>query len=1439
MLMLKVQSPVVDVPGAVWVLARSLLFVAVTLALLVSAGVAYAQGTPTVPTIESVAVTSDPGEDGGYAIGDEIQVGLTLSEAVTVTGIPQLTLDVGGRTRTAEYSEGSTTTRLLFTYTVLSGDEDTDGIAVVANSLALNGGSIRAGSANAALTHAGLQSDDHKVDGIAPTVTVGGETRTYVPPGRQFNVVFYFSEKVYGITDQEIVVTNGAAHDVIALSGSTRWDAIIVPAGEGPVTVELPAGAAVDAYGNPNATSSGPLRVIAADPVTVEVTHLTTDFVEGADDAKFLLTRSRDNGTTTVSLTVERSGDFMTGTVAVSQSSGATTTRGVTFNGATSTLEVTFEAGETSKTISFPTLDDNRDEPNGTVTLSVPANPAQYRYIPGFMSSAVSQVRDNDEPVSITLVPDADSPLLPLAEGDIATYVLLYRVNPPVSAVYLEFTEGLELLHLGGTGSRGYVHEGNGRIKVALSGRRATRFSVPTLENDSIGKGGPITLVGRPGDGYVFSENWFDWTYRVNDDDSPPSVTLAAPGRVTEGDEVRYTITRTADARQSREEMTVNVQLEQTGDYIAWTEQQQPDTAGRVTIPVTFARRATTATIALDTEDDQATEANGLLSARLLSSSDNKYTVATTTAVVTTLHDNEQPRISVEAVNAEITEGADAQFRFTRVGDSSATTTLGLWVGGLPKIMSTATKAIVLTSQTEDPAERLTINGAVVDYILEFAPGETEKTLSLTTEADNVNEGDGWLGVRIVQRPANPFSIGTGYARVHIRDDDIPTVTISRVTAPTDTATLEGDTWVVDIVEGNSISWVMSCSGNYEYSPYLGIGSRRGVTVLMQQLKLANHPAFYADNVQHIMGYNLLAYRGGGNCDGLPRTSPGYRRYVGPDGGLETFELIPRDLEPPIVATYLEAYREAKAEADMAGTRLTKRDIIHPSSVGRPYGQVRFCSLIPDELQYCPQYRVGTPHKIRLNLINRDPVILIKAESDQVVEGNPARFVLERAWNKELYGQYAQYPNTVVLLRASQDGQYINGALPTQITFGRYATSTVIELTTVGDEASGENGSVTIELLPDTTGPDLNVQGEYTTPEYWLGHTPEGGRSDRATVTITNDDIKPGIAIAPAWATEGDSNSTTNMTFTVTLARAVNTPVRVQWATSDGTAIAGNDYTAATGTAEIATGATSTTFAVSVTGDEADEPDETFKVTIFMPDPVPSSDDSVVPEPEPAAAIIGGDTATVTGSIFDDDPTTVTITARSAEVVEGEDAVFTLTRSGFTSEEMEVVFVLRGSGRQEMLSATFEPGATTTESSHTTVDDAFVNYPPRRIYEAVLLGDSLDDLDDTVWTPGSPATATVTATDNDVLQIVTVTAVKEFVAEGENDLVTFRREGDVSESLTIDYRIFRDEGDTSALAWPRNSHIQEGRGRGPSVLILWINARGGEDHKVASRGRRR
>ena len=125
-------------------------------ALLVPAGIVYAQDE-SVPTVESVAVTSDPGDDGGYAIGDVIEIGVTFSERVLAIDSPQITLDIGGDPKTAAYS-GAGTRQLLFSYTVEEGVEDTDGFEIPANSLTRNGGHILslAHSTTAALGHHGI-----------------------------------------------------------------------------------------------------------------------------------------------------------------------------------------------------------------------------------------------------------------------------------------------------------------------------------------------------------------------------------------------------------------------------------------------------------------------------------------------------------------------------------------------------------------------------------------------------------------------------------------------------------------------------------------------------------------------------------------------------------------------------------------------------------------------------------------------------------------------------------------------------------------------------------------------------------------------------------------------------------------------------------------------------------------------------------------------------------------------------------------------------------------------------------------------------------------------------------------------------------------------------------------------------------------------------------
>ena len=71
----------------------------------------------TAPTISSIVITSDPGDDDAYGVGDSIDVTVTFSEDVTVTGVPQLELDFDGTAKTAAYSSANGA-EVVFSYTV-------------------------------------------------------------------------------------------------------------------------------------------------------------------------------------------------------------------------------------------------------------------------------------------------------------------------------------------------------------------------------------------------------------------------------------------------------------------------------------------------------------------------------------------------------------------------------------------------------------------------------------------------------------------------------------------------------------------------------------------------------------------------------------------------------------------------------------------------------------------------------------------------------------------------------------------------------------------------------------------------------------------------------------------------------------------------------------------------------------------------------------------------------------------------------------------------------------------------------------------------------------------------------------------------------------------------------------------------------------------------
>ena len=132
-------------------------------------------GDTTAPAVSTIAITSRPERDATYAAGKDIEVTVTFSETVVVTGTPRLRLKVGGVNRTAAYRSG-TGAAALFVYMVAEGESDTDGVSIDANSLTLNGGRIRDGANNnALLTHDALAPDaGHQVDGVKPALAANG-----------------------------------------------------------------------------------------------------------------------------------------------------------------------------------------------------------------------------------------------------------------------------------------------------------------------------------------------------------------------------------------------------------------------------------------------------------------------------------------------------------------------------------------------------------------------------------------------------------------------------------------------------------------------------------------------------------------------------------------------------------------------------------------------------------------------------------------------------------------------------------------------------------------------------------------------------------------------------------------------------------------------------------------------------------------------------------------------------------------------------------------------------------------------------------------------------------------------------------------------------------------------------------------------------------------
>ena len=272
----------------------------------------------------------------------------TFSEAVTGFVAGDITVGNG-----AASAFTATTAGLVYTALITpaaDGAVTVDVAAGVAEDAANNG--------NTAATQATSINTYVVVDNTAPTVTISGVSVTSSAP---FTARFTFSEAVTGFVAGDITVGNGAASAFTATTAGLVYTALITPAADGVVTVDVAAGVAEDAANNGNTAAIQATSIYTAMAVLVSnIGQAEEDVMEFGfhDVAQPFTTGTHAAGYTLTSIQLRL--DTTTGTTPPTvrlHSGSATGTRVATFAGPASLTP--------NSTANYPFT------PTGTVTLSM------------------------------------------------------------------------------------------------------------------------------------------------------------------------------------------------------------------------------------------------------------------------------------------------------------------------------------------------------------------------------------------------------------------------------------------------------------------------------------------------------------------------------------------------------------------------------------------------------------------------------------------------------------------------------------------------------------------------------------------------------------------------------------------------------------------------------------------------------------------------------------------------------------------------------------------------------------------------------------------------------------------------------------------------------------------------------------------------------------
>ena len=813
----------------------------------------------------------------------------------------------------------------------------------------------------------------------------------------------------------------------------------------------------------------------------------------------------------------------------------ATAAAGADYLAASGSL--TFASGEISKTVTVTLLDDSRYEADETFRMT--------------LASPVNAVVDKDAGTG-TITDDDEPPVLAVADmsasenaGTMAFEVTLREVAATRVAV--------DYATVDATALAGQDYSAAAGTLAFLPGETTRTIIVPLLDDalHEMDETFRVTLANPAG--AIVADD--EATGTITDDDEAATLSVGDQSAVESLGEIVFEISL---AGQSAMPVTVEYA---TANGTANAQEDYEATTGTLTFDP--GERSQTLTVPL--LDDAVHEATETFQLEL--SSPFGANLAHGVGIGTITDDDPVPRLTARDATASEDAG-ELTFEIVMTGESDRPATVDY--------------------ATSDDTALAAADYEAISGTLTFVPGESSKTIAVPLLDDEVHEADETLFLTLASPHGAVVDKDAGTGTI-TDDDEPPVLAVADMSASENAGTMAFEVTLREVaatrVAVDYATADATALAGQDYSATAGtlafLPGETTRTIIVPLLDDALHEMdeTFRVTLANPAGAIVADDEATGTItddDEAATLSVGDQTAVESLGEI-VFEIsLAGQSAMPVTVEYATANGTANAQEDYEATTGTLT--FDPGE----RSQTITVPLLDDavheatetfQLELSSPFGANLAHGVGIGTITDDDPVPRLTARDATASEDAGELTFEIVMTGEsdrpATVDYATSDDTAL---AAADYEAISGTL----TFVPGESSKTIAVPLLDDEVHEADETLFLTLAS----PD--------------GATLPTAADADATGTITNDDGEPTLAVADATASEDVGK----LAFVITMTGASDRPATVDYATSDGTATATQDYVATAGTLTFAPGEASKAIVVRVLGDALPEPDETLQMTL-------------------------------------------------------------------------------------------------------------------------------------------------------------------------------------------------------------------------------------------------